>query len=129
MYHLVRYSQNRKLGGMPASISTSATCPMRCPLKDRGCYARFGPLSWQWAKVTAGTLGGSWAQFVAAVRALPRGILWRHNEAGDLPGTGDRLDTRKLLELAQANRGKRGYAYTHKPLHRSGERQAVSQAI
>jgi hypothetical protein len=129
MYHLVRFSHNRKLGGLPASISTSSTCPTSCPLKARGCYAHRGPLSWQWAKVTAGTLGGSWSQFVAAVRALPRGILWRYGEAGDLPGLGDRLDTQKLRDLATANRGRKGFTYSHKPLDREEERQAVSQAI
>jgi len=42
--------------------------------------------------------------------------LWRHNEAGDLPGEGDDIDVPKLRALVQANRGKRGFTYTHKPV-------------
>jgi hypothetical protein len=58
-----------------------------------------------------------WSQFLAAVEALPEGQLWRHNEAGDLPGRGDDIDLEKLRQLVEANRGKLGFTYTHKPLN------------
>jgi hypothetical protein len=41
--------------------------------------------------------------------------LWRHNQAGDLPGKGNDIDAGKLLELAAAQSGRRGFTYTHKP--------------
>jgi hypothetical protein len=48
------------------------------------------------------------------VAALPEGQLWRHNEAGDLPGRGSVVDSSKLTELIDANFGRRGFTYTHK---------------
>jgi hypothetical protein len=49
------------------------------------------------------------------IRKLPKGTLWRHNQAGDLPGIGDTIDKPAMLELIAANRGRRGFTYTHKP--------------
>ena len=46
---------------------------------------------------------------------LPDGQLWRHNQAGDLPGVGDAIDRAQLDKLVAANEGKRGFTYTHKP--------------
>ncbi len=36
--------------------------------------------------------------------------------AGDLPGDGDRIDRSALIDLVIANRGKRGFTYTHYPM-------------
>lgn len=112
-------SKNAKTGPIPVSMTTAATCPGSCPFNHGnagGCYAASGPLSWGWAKVTKGALGTDWATFCAQVAALPEGQLWRHNQAGDLPGIGDAIDTRALSELVNANRGRRGFTYTHKPM-------------
>jgi hypothetical protein len=57
----------------------------------------------------------TWAQFVAKVAAMPIGTFWRHDQAGDLPGKGDRIDHWALNALVKANDGKRGFTYTHKP--------------
>jgi hypothetical protein len=38
------------------------------------------------------------------------------NQAGDLPGAGNRIDSARLNQLASSNRGKRGFTYTHKPV-------------
>jgi hypothetical protein len=46
-------------------------------------------------------------------RVLPDGQLWRHNQAGDLPGDGRTVDPVALGELVAANRGKRGFTYSH----------------
>jgi hypothetical protein len=54
--------------------------------------------------------------FAASIAALPDGTLWRHNQAGDLPGIGDTIDSEALRQLVKANNGKRGFTYTHKPL-------------
>jgi hypothetical protein len=67
-----------------------------------------------WDKVTQGERGLDWAEFLAEIKALPRHQLWRHNQAGDLPGVGDSLDVAKLAELTKANKGKNGFTYTHK---------------
>ncbi len=115
LFHLVPVSSNIKTGPIPVSTSTRETCPPSCPFYSRGCYAAGGPLGIHWRKVSGGTRGVSWAGFLAAVARLRPGQLWRHNQAGDLPGAGDSIDTEALAQLVQANRSKRGFTYTHKP--------------
>lgn len=109
-------SNNRKTGPIPVSMSPKSTCPSTCELKGKGCYARFGPINLWWEKVSKGKAGSLWKDFLTAVRGLPHGQLWRHNQAGDLPGIGTRIDSVKLAELVGANKGKHGFTYTHKPL-------------
>lgn len=112
-------SRNAKTGPIPVSTTTALTCPVSCPFNrnnDGGCYADGGPLRIQWGKVTEGKAGMEWAAFCEAVAKLPEGQLWRHNQAGDLPGMGDDIHAGKLLELVMANKGKRGFTYTHKPM-------------
>ena len=46
--------------------------------------------------------------FTAQIAALPEGQAWRHNQAGDLPGEGNRIDVAKLSALVEANRGPQG---------------------
>jgi hypothetical protein len=60
----------------------------------------------------------TWPGFTDRVAALPEGQLWRHNQAGDLPGEGDTIDTNAMraLVLANAAAGARGFTYTHKPI-------------
>lgn len=106
-------SRNAKTGPIPVSTTAKASCPDSCPLKAGGCYAMAGPLGMFWAKVSDGRAGGSWDDFTARVAAMPAGTLWRHNQAGDLPGDGRAIDGAALRALVKANRGKRGFTYTH----------------
>lgn len=115
-YHITLKSGNNKTGFMPVTTSSRDTCPDACPLKGNGCYAESGPLALHWRKVTNGERGLNWAEFVQSIRSLPRGILWRHNQAGDLPGIGDSVDVPMMFDLIAANKGKRGFTYTHKPM-------------
>lgn len=125
-YQLTQASENKKTGAMPVSISDSSTCPKSCPLLKNGCYARNFPLGYHWRRVDSGGL--TWAGLLAKVKKIPRGNIWRHNQAGDLPGVGDRLDVAALRELVKANGSRRGFTYSHKPLRRKIERQAVKDA-
>lgn len=121
-------SRNAKVGPMPVSTTSNNTCPDACPLKAAGCYADGGPLGMIWralSKATPGTRYAiprgtadalSWAEFTRKVAALPVGQLWRHNQAGDLPGVGDAVDHDALAMLIEANADKRGFTYTHKPV-------------
>jgi len=59
----------------------------------------------------------TWSAFCDMVAAFPKGTLWRHNQAGDLPGQGDAIDTQALAALVRANRGRRGFTYSHKPIN------------
>ena len=115
-YYLNMASGNKKTGIMPVSTSHRGTCPASCPFKVKGCYAKSGPLAFHWTKVTEGVRGGVWTEFLAQVRKIPKGTLWRHNQAGDLVGANDRIDAAALSELVKANNGKKGFSYTHYPL-------------
>jgi len=68
-----------------------------------------------WRAVTSGKRGGTLQALCDNIAALPDGTLWRHNVAGDLPGEGDAIDKASMLALIEANTGKRGFTYTHKP--------------
>jgi hypothetical protein len=58
-----------------------------------------------WGKVDDGRTGTDFAAFLKSVAALPRGQLWRHNQAGDLPGMGNAIDGAALAALVAANGG------------------------
>jgi len=111
---LTMVSRNAKTGPIPVSTTSAETCPPTCPFTDKGgCYAGNGPLNLFWQKVTARKLGASWDTFTKQVAKIQRGALWRHNQAGDLPGDGVTIDTIALAKLVKANKGKRGFTYTH----------------
>ncbi len=123
------HGSNSKLGkGVFVSTSSKETCPDTCALKGNGCYAEAMPMMLHWNAVTRGERGTSWEEFLDKIRSLRRHEFWRHNQAGDLPGLGDKVDVTKLRQLVEANRGKRGFAYTHKPLKTAKERTSVKEA-
>ncbi len=110
-----RHSGNRKTGPIPVTMTAASTCPTSCPLMNRGCYAEQHMVAIHWRRLSAGKSGITWEEFLIEVANLPDGQLWRHNEAGDLPGVGDTLDLKALADLVTANVGRRGFTYTHKP--------------
>ena len=113
MFHITPKSKNAKVGKMAVTTSTATTCPTSCPFKSNGCYADSGPLKLHWDKVTREERGDDWSTFISKIKDLPTGSKWRHNQAGDLPGDMEKLDDEKCIELAKANKGKRGFTYTH----------------
>ena len=121
-------SRNVKTGPMPVTTSSRSTCPDACPFKGNGCYADIGPLRLYWNKVSDGRAGLSWPVLLDKVRHLSKGTVWRHNQAGDLPGTGNVIDAEALEELVEANSGKRGFTYTHKPMDVGDNLEAVRKA-
>lgn len=138
--HFTPISSNAKTGPIPVSTTSADTCPDACPFKrtidydhagrskNQGCYADGGPLAMHWRKVSSGERGAELEPFLALVRALPDGQLWRHNQAGDLPGIGDSIDSEALAQLVSANTGKRGFTYTHKPMDSAANRAAVANS-
>jgi len=70
-------------------------------------------LALHWAAVSAGNRGSDWDTFNQSISDLPDGQLWRHNQAGDLPGDGFTIDPLALGKLVHANIGKRGFTYSH----------------
>lgn len=114
--HITMKSNNKKVGKIPVSTTSAATCPDICPFNhanEGGCYANAGPLAMHWAKVTDGNRGDTWEVFVGKIANLKADTLWRHNQAGDLAGDGKRLDATANFQLSEANKGKRGWTYTH----------------
>jgi len=117
-YHLTSKSANEKTGPIPVSTTSKDSCPSSCPFISNGCYAKLGPLGWHWNKVSDGRNPNTTDMdgLTAKVRAFPEGQVWRHNQAGDLPGVNEQIDRKDLNTLVDANRGKRGFTYTHKPM-------------
>ena len=110
-------SSNAKTGPIPTTTSDRSTCWTGCPFYDKGCYAKSGPQAIHWRAVSAGERGYEWDAFLRLIRKLNRGQLWRHNVSGDLPVVSDGvIDGNKVVELAEANRGRKGYTYCHHPL-------------
>lgn len=111
-YQFVKKSANVKTGPIPVTYSARETCPESCPHYRSDCYAEDYYTRMVWDKVPA--RGADIAGLCANIAALPPGQLWRHNVAGDLPGTGENVDPATLGEIVAANIGKRGFTYTHK---------------
>jgi len=127
--HLTLKSSNAKTGPIPVSTTSALSCPEVCPFKHAGCYADGGPLAIHWRAVTENRRGGDWRAFCATIETLPDGQLWRHNQAGDLPMRGDTqtIDTAKVRKLIAANRGKRGFTYTHHDMTKRANRAIVAE--
>lgn len=115
---LTKVSSNAKTGPIPTTTSERSSCWNGCPFYDKGCYAKSGPQALHWRKVSEGERGMSWDAFCKAIRDIQRGQIWRHNVSGDLPhnGLGD-IEEDKVTQLVNANKGRRGYTYTHHPLN------------
>jgi hypothetical protein len=112
-FHLTLRSSNVKTGPIPVSSSPRATCAPSCPFLKNGCYGESYPMKFHWDKVSDGTRGVSAPEFFRLIAALLPGTYWRHNQIGDLPANLGRISRRFLRGLVAANKGKRGYTYTH----------------
>ncbi len=113
-YHVSKISRNEKTGPLPVTTTSQDSCPPSCPFSGGGCYAKSGPLALHWLKVSQGARGGSLENLTDFIRGLPENQLWRMNQAGDLPGEGEKIDVKSLAKIIRANKGKRGFTYTHK---------------
>lgn len=102
----IAQSSNAKLGPIPATYSSSHTCPPACPLQASGCYADAGyhtRLAWGRADGRGNQNNvHAWPAFLAWVAQLPHGQRWRHNTGGDLPGERDKLNANACYDLAEA---------------------------
>lgn len=127
--HFVRCSGNKKTGYIPVSNSEMDTCPSSCPLKSNGCYGEFRNLLNIWRKVSSGEKTISWNEFCNNIRRLPKGQLWRHNVVGDLPGKNEQINLQELSQLVEANKGRKGFTFTHKSVDLFGQRLINARAI
>lgn len=124
-----RISRNSKTGLIPTTMTSSETCPTGCPLQgNNGCYAGLGMVGLHWRQTDKGDNVTDWAGLCEQVKALPKGQLWRHNVAGDLPHNNQLIDLGLLGGLINANKGKQGFTYTHHDMTINGNAQAVRAA-
>lgn len=113
--HAVFPSANKKTGPILVTTQSSDTCPPDCGMR-KACYGKFGPLGLHWRKVDAGERVTPWEAVLHMIRKQPKGAVWRMSQAGDLPGDGHTIDTDRLGEVVAANKGRRGFTYSHYPL-------------
>jgi hypothetical protein len=117
MIGFVEVSGNSKTGPIPVSRTVRASCPSGCPFNNV-CYPNYGPGSWHWKRLEEkGGMG--WDEFLANIRRLWKGQLWRHNEAGDLPHNNGTINRTMMRQLVAANKGKQGFTYTHHVISRA----------
>ena len=114
-YHLTAISGNAKTGPIPVSTTSAETCPPACPFNDGGCYAKSGPLALHWKKVSEDQRGDDFDTFIDKIKKLPKNQLFRHNQAGDLFGSGNRINSSQLQKFAIAAKRTNCFTYTHKP--------------
>ena len=141
-------SHNRVTGPIMITTSPRRTCPHACPLRKASngvsagaCYAEHGFLGgFIWTTLDKLPVGGRFKQgqikvhsrddLLTAIRALPEGTLWRHNQAGDLASADAvTIDRSSLNTIVAANMNRRGFTYTHYDVETNKEnRQAVKAA-
>ena len=115
---ITRTSGNTKTGPITTTRTERPSCPSTCALYNAGCYATLGRERMQWDRLNRHETGVSWDEFVSQIRRIvPNGVLWRHNTAGDLPHNNGNIDYLKLKQLINANKGKKGFTYSHHVLN------------
>ena len=106
-------SGNKKTGTMPVTRTDKSSCPLSCG-SYAGCYAKSGPSAIHWNKLNNEglTIDG----LVSKIDTIERGAIWRMNEAGDLPGINESIDTESMDKIIAVNskRKLQGFTYTHK---------------
>ena len=108
----VQNSGNAKTGEIPVTYAARETCPPSCPHYRDACYAEGFHTSLAWNRVPRD--GIAWADLCEKIESLPVNTLWRYAIAGDLPGEGESVDSGALSALVKANKGRRGFTYSHK---------------
>ena len=129
-YHLTKKSSNIKTGPIAVSTTSRDSCPSSCPLKGNGCYAESGPLLLHWNKVSDGSRGFTIDGFIDALRTLPEGSCFRHNQAGDLPHLSGFINYKELESItsACAERKLIAWTYTHHKVDNSHNIEVIQKA-
>lgn len=101
---------------MAVSTSNKDTCPTACILKNSGCYAENYHLNLHWDKVSSGERGTDYDDFLLQLKALPKGSAFRHNQAGDLVGSSNTINSKALQDITKATKRLQAFTYTHYPV-------------
>jgi len=113
-FSFVRVSMNAKTSPMPVVTSSKDTCPKSCPLKKEnggGCYASVGRPLFTWNRLEKSGL--NFNELLEQIKSIPSGRIWRMNVAGDLQHKNEQIDSKALESLTEANKGRKGFGYTH----------------
>jgi hypothetical protein len=70
-------------------------------------------------------MGKPWKELCNDIVGLRPGQLWRHNQSGDLPHKNGIIDFQAVKSLVKANKGRRGFTYTHHDMRIAANRKAV----
>lgn len=108
---IIKQSSNTKTGPIPTTYNERSSCPPSCTHYRTTCYAEGYHTAMAWKRADK---GATVPELAAFIRELPEGQLWRHAVAGDLWGEGETVDAAALGEIVAANRGRRGFTYSHK---------------
>ena len=146
-YLITQRTANPVTGPIMVTTSPRFTCPLSCAFRKGGngplaglCYAEHGALGgFIWTlldrsppgrKIMNGVRIYDFSELLYAVRSQPHGALWRHNIAGDLPSNNrTTIDLTSLQALTKANRGRRGFTFTHfDVLTNLANRHAIQEA-
>jgi len=145
---ITAHSENVKTGPIVVTTSPRRSCPHSCPLKRTAgsaragaCHAEHGYVGgYIWTMLGRTPAGGAFQNgnihvhafddLLDAIHKLPAGSLWRHNQAGDLVSDDQRhIDRSKLLAIVKANKGRRGFTFTHfDPIEFPGNKKPVLDA-
>lgn len=121
-YSFTQVSENSKTGPIPTITISKNSCPNSCPLIGK-CYPNFGSQNIHWTKVSNGLRGGNINELCKKISLLPNGQLYRYGVAGEIPGNGENINLKDLNKLIEANKGKKGFLYTHKYFLKSNHKK------
>jgi hypothetical protein len=110
---LLPESQNTKTGNIIQSYSSSSSCPVSCPFKESGCYAKNTHTAKVWERADDESdkrfIGcqDDLADALTGALWMDKGdrkeILFRHNIAGDMAVVGtDKFDLANYLSIVSA---------------------------
>lgn len=122
-FRFTERSLNRKTGAIPVTITSPNQCPKSCPFLNSGCYAESGPIAIWWNRTSL-----SAKELINKIREIPQGRLWRHNTAGELLNNNEKVNKNFLRSIVSANKGKKGFTYTHLPVenHKHAEHNKIA---
>jgi hypothetical protein len=136
-------TENQFTGPIMVTTSPRFTCPRVCAFRKHGsgplagvCYAEHGAIGgFLWTLLDRTAIGRSimnnirvfgFEELLFAIRSLEPGSLWRHNVAGDLVSNDKvTIDRAALGALVEANRGRRGFTFTHYDVLTNVENRAL----
>lgn len=135
-------SSNQKVGPIPVTTTSRESCPVDCAFYGAGCYADYGPMKGLWRNMTKAGANAlfangkntlktiDWKALCDKIASLADGVLWRHNQAGDLPQDGKgTIDAGLVSQLVAANKGRNGFTYTHhNALQNAANRETIKDA-